>query len=255
MVEMDNRGKYRFDDFTLVNYQRLLELALSSGYEFSDYMLTAEMNQRLLVWRHDVEFSVHRAFKMARMEQQLGVKAHYFIQIHSEFYNTFEREIYDLLLRIRDLGHHIGLHFDAHFWQVGGREDLERGLNKDKRILEDLLEIEVKSFSFHNTTPGLLALNDLHYAGLLNVYAKQIRDTYRYCTDSTGIWRYERLEDILKDKLINRLQVLTHDGMWQDEPMAPRQRVLQCVNMRAHRIMDYYDNFLSKMGQANIDEK
>lgn len=254
---MTNREKYRFDDFTLSNYSRLLDIALGNGYKFSDYDLSSNKhgNQiREIVWRHDVEFSVHRALKMAQIEQEKGLKAHYYVQLHCEFYNTFEREISELLIGIRDLGHYIGLHFDAHFWEVQNKEQLVTGLQKDKALLEDLLSIKVSSFSFHNTTPALLSMDDTCYAGLLNVYAKSIRTKYRYCTDSTGIWRYERLEDVLNDASIQHLQVLTHDGMWQDEVMAPRQRVLRCINMRANKLMDYYDNFLPLNGQVNIDE-
>lgn len=211
-----NKEKYRFDDFTLNNYERLLDIALEAGYVFSEYNL--ELSQmREIVWRHDVEFSVHRALKMAKIEANKGVKAHYFFQIHSEFYNIFEKEIFILAKDIVDHGHYIGLHFDAHFWEIKNKEMLEEKLKIDKNILEDLLSVEINSFSYHNTTPALLSMNDLYYGGMLNVYAKSIRDKYQYCTDSTGIWRYERLEDVLKDDSVRYLQVLTHDGMWQDE--------------------------------------
>ena len=131
---------------------------------------------------------------------------------------------------------------------------MEKCLFNDRKLLESLLEVEIKSFSYHNTTPQLLALNDINYEGMLNVYAKSIREKYRYCTDSTGIWRYERLEDVLQESSIQYLQVLTHDGMWQEEAMAPRQRVLNCVNLRAQKTMQYYDEYLPKVEQKNIDE-
>jgi hypothetical protein len=252
---MTNREKYLFADFTLTNYKRLIELALQNGYRFSDYDLECDGNQRSIIWRHDVEFSVHIACKMAKIEHDLGVNAHYFVQIHSEFYNTFERGIYDLLLQIRDMGHSIGLHFDSHFWQVNTKSKLECFLQRDKRLLEELLDIEVKSFSYHNTTPQLLEMNELYYAGLLNVYAKEIRTRYRYCTDSTGIWRYERLEDVLNDDSIRLLQVLTHDGMWQDVAMAPRKRVMKCINGRMLRVTHFYDESMIKLGQRNIDDE
>lgn len=253
---MTNREKYRFEDFTLRNYARLLDLAIENGYIFSDYSLRVmEQNtRREIVWRHDVEFSVHRALKMAIIEADKGIIAHYFFQIHCEFYNLFEKEIFLLAKRIMELGHYIGLHFDAHFWEVKDKDHLEECLYKDRRMLENLLGLEIQSYSFHNTTPELLTLDDDYYAGMLNVYSRTIRSKYRYCTDSTGIWRYERLEDMLKDGSISHLQVLTHDGMWQDEAMAPRQRVLRCVNMRAKRIMGYYDSALPGYGQKNIDE-
>lgn len=255
---MTNREKYRFDDFTLSNYDRLLEIALKNGYSFSDYDLSHNDSTNLsreIIWRHDVEFSVHRALKMAKVEHEKGIKAHYFFQIHCEFYNIFEKEIYGLAKQIQALGHFVGLHFDAHFWEISSKEHLEECISRDRKILEDLLSAEIKNFSFHNTTPALLSMDDTHYAGLLNVYAKDIRAKYRYCTDSTGIWRYERLEDVLNDKSIHYLQVLTHDGMWQDEAMAPRQRVMRCINMRAQRRIESYDYFIPKMGQVNIDEE
>jgi len=253
---MTNREKYRFDDFTLSNYSRLLDLALENGYVFSDYSLQSDEqnNRREIIWRHDVEFSVHKALKMAMIEADKGIKAHYFVQLHCEFYNTFEREIYELLMQIRDLGHYICLHFDAHFWQVDSKDKLELYLERDKNILEDLLEIKISSFSFHNTTPQLLALDDLYYAGILNVYAKAIRSKYSYCTDSTGIWRFERLEDVLMDSTIKYLQVLTHDGMWQDEAMSPRQRVFACIDGRAQKVKILYDECLLQLGQKNIED-
>ncbi len=252
---MNNAEKYRFSDFTLANYQSLLKLALEQGYVFSDYDLSPVPDARKIIWRHDVEFSVHIARKMAQIESDLGIVAHYFVQIHSEFYNTFEREILDLILGIKSLGHKIGLHFDAHFWGVDSKDMLESCLNKDKIILEELLDLRVTSFSFHNTTPQLLAMNDLYYAGLLNVYAKEIRDTFRYCADSTGFWRYERLEEVLQDNTITNLQVLTHDGMWQEAAMAPRQRVFKCIDGRADRVKSLYDTSLPILGQLNIDNE
>lgn len=191
---------------------------------------------------------------MSIIEKELGIKAHYFFQIHSEFYNIFEKEIYLLAKEIVKMDHYIGLHFDPHFWEIQYQRELEKCLFNDMKLLESLLGVEIKSFSYHNTTPQLLTLNDTHYAGMLNVYAKVIREKYRYCTDSTGIWRYERLENVLQDNSIKYLQVLTHDGMWQEEAMAPRQRVLRCVNIRAQKTMQYYDEYLLKVDQKNIDD-
>lgn len=252
---MLNRDRYLFNDFTLANYKSLLELALEKGYMFGDYSVEKEMTLRQIVWRHDVEFSVHRALKMARIEHDLGVRAYYFVHLHSEFYNTLEKEIFLLIKDVMSLGHQVGLHFDAQFWEVQDQKQLEDCLTKDSKTLEDILGIRINSFSFHNTTPALLAMDDLYLAGLLNVYAREIRQKYRYCTDSTGIWRYERLTDVLNDDSIKCLQVLTHDGMWQDEPMAPRQRVLRCIEGRAARTISRYDGCLLRSDLLNIDNK
>ncbi len=253
-----NESFYRFSDFTLENYRRLLRLAVSKGFVFSDYNTDSSMKAtdkaRTIVWRHDVEFSVQRAFKMAKVEAETGIKTHYFFQLHCEFYNIFEKNIYVLAKEIQALGHYVGLHFDAHFWGVKDKGHLQECLSIDKHILELLLDTKISSFSFHNTTPELLAHNDLYYADMLNVYGREIREKYRYCSDSTGFWRFERLEDVLQDDSIKYLQVLTHDGMWQDTPMAPRQRVLRSIEGRAQNLIAYYDRCLAELGQKNIDD-
>lgn len=236
------------------NYNSLLKAALLRGFIFSDYSVEEENSHLSIVWRHDLEFSPHRALRMAQVESELGIVAHYFVQLHSIFYNTFEKEIFDLLIEIKKLGHHMGLHFDAHFWGIRNVEQLEHFLQKDKRLLADLLDIEIKNFSFHNTTPELLEMDDLFYGGLLNVYASAIKRKYRYCSDSTGIWRYERLIDVINDESVRHLQVLTHDGMWQDTAMAPRQRVLRCIKGRSDKVIHRYDKLLSVLDMINADD-
>lgn len=254
IINRMNNKDLHYSDFKMAGYQNLLKLALIRGFVFSDYNTQEMETGRTIVWRHDLEFSVHRALKMAQIESEIGVIAQYFVQIHSIFYNTFEKEIFDLLIKIKKLGHRLGLHFDAHFWNIENEDQLEFFIQRDKRILEDLLDIEVKSFSFHNTTPTLLEMDKLYYGGILNVYAAIIRRKYRYCSDSTGIWRYERLQDVLNDGGVKHLQVLTHDGMWQDEAMAPRQRVLRCIKGRSEKVINRYDNLLKRLGLLNADE-
>ena len=48
-----------------------------------------------ILWRHDVDFSIHRASSLAKIENELGVKATYFLKLHSEFYNLFEKSIFE----------------------------------------------------------------------------------------------------------------------------------------------------------------
>lgn len=65
-----------------------------------------------------MEFSPDIALDMAKIENELDVRTTYFFQIHSEFYNIFERYFSDILKEIQSLGHYIGLHFDSHYYNV-----------------------------------------------------------------------------------------------------------------------------------------
>lgn len=244
--------KYRFSDFTLENYKKIILLAKES-YEFVSFYDLEIVEVKSIVWRHDVEFSIPIAVKMAEIEHSLGVKAIYFFQVHGDFYNLLETNTSNAVKYIKSLGHEIALHFDAHYWDIENKKDLEKFMEIDKNIFKDYFNSIPKVFSFHNTNPFVLSCDDEYYAGMLNVYCKRIRTNYGYCADSTGYWRYEILEDRLKEAKDPILQVLVHDGMWQDEVLPPRRRIYKVINDHAEFMKQSYDNTLVKFGAKNID--
>jgi len=85
------------------------------------------------------------------------------------------------------------------------------------------------------------------------VYSRIFKENYGYCADSTGYWRYERLEDRLREANDEKLQILIHDGMWQDVVLPPRQRVFKVIDDRSDYLKSYYDATLKKFGAKNID--
>lgn len=80
---MTSREKYRFDDFTLDNYKRLVALALEKGFEFISYTDEFVQDRKDILWRHDVEFEPDIALKMAEIEHSLGVDATCF-RVHQQ---------------------------------------------------------------------------------------------------------------------------------------------------------------------------
>lgn len=251
---MTNREKYNFDYFTIVHYSEIIQLAKDQGFEFILHKDEFKPKRKDIIWRHDVEFSPDIALKMAEIEYKLGVKATYFFQLHSEFYNTLERYMSDILSKIKDLGHHIGLHYDSHYYKVNDEETLERTLRIDKAYFEQVFHLKLDTFSFHETTPFILGCQKETYGGMLNVYSKKIKDNYKYCADSTGFWRYEVLDEVLRDKSVRHLQVLTHDAMWSEEVLSPRKRVRKSIQDNADRVKAQYDQILIDFGAKNIDD-
>lgn len=247
---MDNLHKYFFTDFTLVNYSKVLKLA-TKNYSFSFF--DEDYSENSILLRHDLEFSVPIALKMAQIEANLGIKATYFVQLHSEFYNTIEKLNIQDIKEIQKLGHQVGLHFDSHFWNIESEDQLEQYISIDKNILEQYLEVDIKAFSFHNNTDFTLSCRKEKYAGLLNVYSDYFRNHYAYNADSLGYWRYERLEDRLKEAKEEALQILIHDGMWQEEVLPPRRRVFKVIDDNAARLKNTYDDFLSRRNLKNLD--
>lgn len=251
MRETANSVRYHFADFTRENYARLLDLAHAS-YEFRTYQDYASC-ARYVLWRHDLDFSVHAAAKLAEIEAQKGVVATYFFLLHSEFYNLLERDCVDVCRRIVALGHRVGLHFDHQFWQVREEGRLVEALRFERDVLERILERPVDAFSFHIPDELSDRFQNDQYGGLVNTYSAYFRTEVGYCSDSNGYWRHRRLEDVLLEKSSPRLQVLTHPEYWQDSVMSPRERVERCIQGRAEKTRRWYREVLSATGREDLD--
>lgn len=243
---------YRFDDFTLTNYESLLSLALEN-YSFCFFTNNNTYKDKTIILRHDVEFSIPIALEMAKIENQLGIQSTYFVQLHSDFYNALELKTFTHLKEIESLGHELALHFDAHFWGVSEEGELERFLQIDKTTFLTYFEVIPKVFSFHNNNAFTLSCSKDIYAGMINVYAEKYKTKLGYCADSTGFWRYEILEDRLREAKDNIIQVLIHDGMWQEGILPPRKRIYKVIDDHAAFMKKSYDDTLIKFGAKNID--
>lgn len=251
---MTNREKYNFDFFTIENYEKMVKLAIENGFQFIDYKDEFIANRKDILWRHDVEFSPDVALKMAEIESEYGVHSTFFFQLHSEYYNIIEKYFTEILNKIKDLGHNIGLHFDAHYYNVFTEIELEKFIIQDKNYFEQVFNVKLEAFSFHNTNQFILSCEKERYGGLINVYSEFYKTQYNYCADSTGYWRFDVLEDILKDPIIKHLQVLTHDAMWSEKILSPRQRVMKSIQNNAERVKKQYDNFFITNPAKNIDD-
>ena len=245
---MTNREKYRFDDFTFENYCRLIQLALNKGFHFILHKDKYVEERKDIIWRHDVEFEPDLALKMAQTEFELGAKATYFFQLHSECYNLLNEHYASVFHQIKELGHHVGLHFDCRFWNITSEDQLDACILIDKEYMEHTLRVggAIDTFSFHNTTPFTQNCLADKYGSLINVYSSFFKTHYNYCSDSLGYWRFDRLENVLNDDNVRHLQVLTHDGNWSDTVISPRKRYSQVMHNHAERLVrDQYDRLHS----------
>ena len=146
---MTNKEKYRFKDFTIDNYRLLIELALSNGFNFIFYDDDYIPERKDILWRHDVEFEPDIALRMAEIECELGVKATYFFQMHSEYYNIFDKHYSEVLKKVQNLGHKIGLHFDCAYYKINKESELDLFINIDKTYFEQVFKLKINSFSFY----------------------------------------------------------------------------------------------------------
>lgn len=251
---MTNKDKYCFDDFTFVNYRRLIQFAKQNGFEFILHKDEFKDDRKDIIWRHDVEFEPNYALKMAKIEKEEGVVASYFFQLHSPYYNVIDPHYRKVFYEIKDLGHLVGLHFDSAYWGITDESQLNDYIILDKVYLEKNMGVNIDTFSFHNTTPFTQRCLEFKYGGLINVYSSYFKEHYNYCGDSLGYWRFDRLEDVLKDETVQHLQVLTHDANWNDEVLSPRKRFIKVIRERADRLIEGQVNGLHNKGLLCPDD-
>jgi hypothetical protein len=251
---MENSVKYFFADFTTSAYEEMLKSALGY-YTFVNFRNYSSQIGPSIINRHDLDFSIHRALDLARIENKLGISSTYFVNPHCEFYNPLERTIADILLEIQALGHELGLHFDSHYWGISSQSELEKYLKIDYEILEKALDIKIFAFSFHNTTPFTMSCKDNEYGGLLNAYAETIFDKFKYCSDSNGYWRFQRMPELVASREFENLQLLTHPEWWTNEISSPWQKIQRAIVGRSNANLLFYKTHLKKFGMLNIDFK
>lgn len=238
-----------FNDFTFNSYRNLLKRA-KELYQFRFFYDFCQ-GERFVLWRHDIDFAVQRAVKLAQIESEECIKSTFFVHLHSYVYNFFEKTVVENIREIIALGHEIGLHFDCHFYDELDSPNLITYLLREKQTLEDTYAVEIKAFSFHNPSNMILINDSFHLAGMVNTYAKYFREEVGYISDSNGIWRFKSLGEVLDLGIYDRLQVLTHPVWWTEKPMSPKARIMEYIEQRAEWMKDFY---LSRRARLMVDE-
>lgn len=220
-------------EFTEKGFRSLLQALKVGGYRFARFGEPA--GDQHVLWRHDVDLSVHRATRLAAIEAEMGAQATYFLNPRCVGYSLAEATIRALVNAIVDAGHIIGLHFDSgnvaqdrlSFAQV------ERAVDRDRRLLETLTGHKVEALSWHNPDmSNVLEFEADVVAGLPSAYGRDLRSTYEYCSDSNGYWRYRPMGEVIAAGK-PRLHLLTHPEWWTPAPLTASQRFDRALNGRA----------------------
>jgi hypothetical protein len=201
-------------DFTLKGYTELLQ-HLGKTYNIIPLCAAPQKDVPYLVLRHDVDFSLSAALRMARLEQELGIRSTYFVLFSDRLYNLHEGGNVQIIRRISGLGHEVGLHYDPSEYQSYG-VDLKQTLKTEIELLEHWLGKRVWCIARHGpwvrdpftAIKGYVNANDPRMRGDLFVH------------DSCRAWNtFEGLLTLLTNPP-KRVQLLTHPENWRDEKIS-----------------------------------
>jgi len=205
------------NSFSYKEYKEII-LSIQKYLPILDYSEVNTLTNKFCVIRHDVEFSVDKAYELALYEHSLGIKTSYMFQIRNNCYNTFSDRSLNKIKAIATMGHKIGLH--AHMNALTNINFIKDYIKNDINILNSFIGYTIDRFSFHRPKKEYLELN-LNIPNIINTYDKKYFHltenldnlNISYLADSQHKWNYGHpLNSNLES--INKLQLLTHPYSW-----------------------------------------
>ena len=187
-----------------------------------DYKDVKDNTKKFCVLRHDIEFSIDREYILAKIEKELCLVSTYTVQVRNNTYNALSEKNIDLISKIRNLGHHIGLHQNPPSSMK--LDTLKDYIMRDINILEDCYGFEIDRFAFHRPKKEYLSCY-VQLENKINCYDKKFFQFFDkipdsldivYLADSNHKWKYGYPLDFDFSK-INKLQLLTHPFSWSEK--------------------------------------
>jgi hypothetical protein len=175
--------------FDLTHYRELLDATKAGGYRFATFEAEPQPGDVLL--RHDIDLSLEAALEIARLEQEAGARATYFLMTESVFYNLDSTLGRETLGELRSLGHAVGLH------------GVYPRASRDDRFDAVL--------AWHNPEPEYM---HEPVSGFVNVMQPPWFTNGKYRSDSNQHWREGCPDEELRAGTFEWLQLLTHPEIW-----------------------------------------
>lgn len=224
--------------FTFSVYRRLL--AALRGRDFR-WAFFGERGEGLAYLRHDIDLDVPKALEFARLEAEEGAQSTYYVMLNTDAYNPAESVNRRALRDMAAMGHQIGLHvvpepLDGKAGVESGedrRRRIEAQIERECRILAELLDVPVRSYSFHRPAPEILS-SDFSVDGLENAYNPDFFAPERYISDSNRSWRCGDPVAFVENFAGSRIQALTHP-IWWSEAERSTEAILQEFVLAADR--------------------
>lgn len=149
-------------NFTFDYLEQEIKKVSHSGYKFytlEDYWMKTDIGRLNCYIRIDIDFSVSKAFEIAKILTKQGIKASFFVRLHAPEYNPFDFKNIKLLREISK-HHEVGLHSEIIDLSEICDGDAANWLMQDKEIFRSLFSITNFGLASHG---GLTGFNNLDF--------------------------------------------------------------------------------------------
>ena len=211
-------------NFSYNEYKNIIDL-IKHNVPITDFADVTEKTKKFCVIRHDIEFSLDRAYKLAKIEQELGISSTYTVQLRNNTYNALSDKNIVLIHQIQQLGHKIGLHICPNPFKDQNEVIEEILIEAD--TFEKYYGFKIDRFAFHRPNlrpellewylevPGLINCNGKKYFEYFNRQNKPKDLNVTYLSDSNHEWKFGHPIHIDFNK-VKKLQINTHPFSWTE---------------------------------------
>ena len=246
--------------FSFDDYKEIIRIIKSTD-RYTNYK-EALNRDKFILMRHDVEYSVERAYNLSKVEDSMDFTSTYFFQWTNNSYNILSRKNMDMVKDMHERGHVIGLHY-----ALNGMTDMEqvrKQIVKEINILSEMFGFKVDTFSVHRPSKDILREN-IKLPGIINAYQDDFftfadnvtEDTpvaVKYLSDANHIWRYGYPDE---KNILNhdKVQILTHPFAWTKDGYdnfdnyktlvtEKTEEVIHSINNECKDFVEYIDWFM-----------
>lgn len=199
--------------FSRDGYRCLIGGFLDNGYRPTTFAKVRPHCPDLVI-RHDIDLSLEAAVSIAELEREMGIGATYFVMVSNSYYNIHSSEGRRLLLRLSELQHHIGLHFDpATYPPDQSLAEYRRAVDHEMRLLAAIIADPIEVISFHNPRRDLVN-RERPIGSPPHTYEPRFFSGLAYIPDSGGQWRFGGPFEHPAFSNCTAVHLLTHPIWW-----------------------------------------
>ena len=194
--------------FNLKQYGKLIKILLNAGLKPSTNW-NKKLTKNTLLIRHDVDFSIEYAHRLAVFESGLKISSTFFFMFCTNLYNLLSSHNQKLVKDISQMGHKVSVHFDPTVYK-----NLKL-FKHEKNLFENIFSEKVDIASVHR--PKLfLNNNNIKLSGTPQTYQDAFFKNMKYIADSNCKDVFPAIKKYLEEPRKLGLQLLIHPIWWMN---------------------------------------
>jgi len=211
---MKNRHCGTDCDFTYKHYIETLQKARKTHTFYTFENFPEQPEARFILLRHDIDAQIWKALKMAKVDYDLGISATFFVRLHGP-YNLFREPSYNAILRIAELGHEIGYHYEPLFYTEHNLP-VEETIIFEIKLLNKMFKINIRSIAPHMPSLSNLKLGKIRER-FNDPYSPRFFAKIKYISDSNKKWREGCMCKWIEKSA--QIQIAIHPHWWNGDSL------------------------------------